>query len=217
MTVWVVVVAGGTGHRFGGLKQFADIGGRALVDWSVDAARAAADGVVLVVPADLAGTSVPDTHGADIVIAGGSTRAASVRAGLGAVPADADVIVVHDGARPLASPALFRAVVEAVTAGAAAAVPALALADTLKRVDDGAVVATVDRGGLVSVQTPQAFRAEVLRRAHAGGDDASDDAGLVEAQGTTVRVVPGEARNLKVTTPADLDMARALLGRDRAR
>jgi 2-C-methyl-D-erythritol 4-phosphate cytidylyltransferase len=213
MTVWVVVVAAGTGHRFGGRKQFADIGGRSLVDWSVDAARHAADGVVLVVPADMAGSSAPDTHGADVVIAGGVTRAASVRAGLGAVPADADVIVIHDGARPLASGALFRAVVDAVAAGAAAAVPALALADTLKRVDDdGAVIATVDRAGLMSVQTPQAFRAEVLRRAHAGGDDATDDAGLVEAQGTTVRVVPGEPRNLKVTTPADLDMARALVG-----
>jgi 2-C-methyl-D-erythritol 4-phosphate cytidylyltransferase len=213
MKVWVVVVAAGTGHRFGGLKQFADIGGRSLVDWSVDAARSAADGVVLVVPAALAESSAPATHGADVVIAGGSTRAASVRAGLAAVPADADVIVVHDGARPLATGALFRAVVAAVAAGAAAAVPGLALADTLKRVDDdGAVVATVDRDGLMSVQTPQAFRAEILRRAHAGGDEASDDAGLVEAQGATVRVVPGEARNLKVTTPADLDLARALVG-----
>jgi 2-C-methyl-D-erythritol 4-phosphate cytidylyltransferase len=212
MRVWVVVVAAGRGHRFGGLKQFADIGGRPLVDWSVAAARGAADGVVLVVPADLVPSPAADSHGADVVVAGGSTRAASVRAGLAAVPADAEVIVVHDGARPLASAALFRAVVDAVVDGAAAAVPGLALADTLKRVDDGAVVATVDRGGLMSVQTPQAFRAEVLRRAHAGGDDATDDAGLVESQGTTVRVVPGEPRNLKVTTSADLDMARALVG-----
>jgi len=213
MTVWVVVVAAGGGSRFGGRKQFAEIGGRALVDWSVAAARSVADGVVLVVPADVVGDASPGRHGADVVVAGGDSRTASVGAGLEVVPPEAEVIVVHDGARPLASAAQFRSVVDAVRAGAAAAVPALALADTVKRVDDdGAVVGTVERHGLVSVQTPQAFRADVLRRAHATGGDASDDAGLVEAQGATVRVVPGDPRNLKVTTPADLDMARALLG-----
>jgi len=211
VTVWVVVVAAGDGRRFGGLKQFAEIGGRPLVDWSVEAARSVADGVVLVVPADVARAEVSDTHGADVVIAGGATRTTSVRAGLDAVPGDAEVIVVHDGARPLASASLFRSVVEAVIAGAAAAVPGVALADTVKRVDDGAVVSTVDRNGLMTVQTPQAFRAEVLRRAHDAGGDATDDAGLVEARGATVRVVPGDPRNVKVTTPDDLAMARALL------
>jgi 2-C-methyl-D-erythritol 4-phosphate cytidylyltransferase len=216
MTVWVVVVAAGGGHRFGGPKQFAEFGGRPLVDWSLDAARSVADGIVLVVPADVARRPDPDAHGADVVVAGGATRSASVRAGLAAVPAEADVIVVHDAARPLASSALFRGVVDAVAAGAAAVVPGLAPADTVKRVDAGHdVVATVDRDGLVMVQTPQAFRAEVLRRAHAAGGDATDDAGLVEAQGTTVRVVPGDRRNLKVTTPDDLDMARALAGTGR--
>ncbi len=214
MRVWAVVVAAGGGSRFGGPKQFVSLGDRALVDWSVDAARTVADGVVLVVPADVVSTSaVPDAHGADVVVAGGDTRTASVAAGLDAVPAGAEVIVVHDGARPLASPALFRAVVDAVAAGAEAAVPGLALSDTVKRVDDaGAVVSTVDRRHLVSVQTPQAFRADLLRRAHAGGAEATDDAGLVEGQGATVRVVPGDPRNLKLTTPADLDMIRALLG-----
>jgi 2-C-methyl-D-erythritol 4-phosphate cytidylyltransferase len=213
MTVWVVVVAAGDGSRFGGLKQFAEIGGRSLVDWSVEAARSVADGIVLVVPADVAGAGSPAADGVDVVVAGRSTRAGSVRAGLDAVPADAEVIVVHDGARPLASPALFRSVVEAVAAGASGAVPGVALADTIKRVDDdGVVAATVSRQDLVTVQTPQAFRADVLRRAHAAGDDATDDAGLVEAQGATVRVVPGDPRNVKVTTPADLDMARALVG-----
>jgi 2-C-methyl-D-erythritol 4-phosphate cytidylyltransferase len=211
VTVWVVVVAAGGGSRFGGLKQFSVIGGRAMVDWSVAAARSVADGVVLVVPPDVAGACPPDDHGADLLVAGGPTRATSVRAGLDAVPEEADVIVVHDGARPLASAALFRSVVDAVTAGASAAVPALTVADTLKRVDEGAVVATVARDGLVTVQTPQAFRAEVLRRAHAAHADATDDAGLVEAQGATVRVVAGDPRNLKVTTPADLDMVRALV------
>ncbi len=211
--VWAVVVAAGDGARFGGPKQFVEIGGRPLVDWSVDAARSVADGVVLVVPGDLARSASPGAHGADVVIAGGATRAESVRAGLGAVPPDTELIVVHDGARPLAAAALFRSVVDAVVAGAAAAIPGLALADTLKRVDAaGAVVSTVARHGLVAVQTPQAFRADVLRRAHAAGGDATDDAALVEAQGATVRVVPGDARNLKVTTPADLDLVRALVG-----
>jgi 2-C-methyl-D-erythritol 4-phosphate cytidylyltransferase len=169
--------------------------------------------VVLVIPPDALSTPGSDSHDADVVVAGGDTRTASVRAGLEVVPDNTDVIVVHDGARPLAPPALFRSVVDAVMAGAAAAVPALSLVDTLKRVDDdGAVIATVDRDRLVTVQTPQAFQADVLRRAHEVGGDATDDAGLVEAQGATVRVVPGDQRNLKVTTPADLALARALVG-----
>lgn len=212
MTVWAVVVAAGSGNRFGGPKQFTEIAGRALVDWSVEAARTVADGVVLVVPLDRLTGDGPDIHGADIVVGGGSTRTESVRAGLGAVPLDAEVIVVHDGARPLAPASLFRSVVDAVVAGAAAAIPGVTLVDTVKRVDsDGAVLATVPRDGLVTVQTPQAFRADVLRRAYATGAEATDDAALVEALGATVRVVTGDRRNMKVTTPADLDTARALL------
>jgi 2-C-methyl-D-erythritol 4-phosphate cytidylyltransferase len=217
VTVWVVVVAAGGGERFGGRKQFAEIDGRPLVRWSVEAARSVADGIVLVLPPDIAGTGEaegtgsPDTYGADVAVAGGSTRTGSVRAGLGAVPGGAEVIVVHDGARPLASADLFRSVVDAVTGGAVAAIPGLALTDTVKHVDDGVVVSTLDRRGLVTVQTPQAFRAEALRKALESGDDATDDAGLVEAQGATVRVVNGDPRNLKVTTPDDLDMVRALI------
>jgi 2-C-methyl-D-erythritol 4-phosphate cytidylyltransferase len=216
VTVWVVVVAAGGGSRFGGLKQFAEIDGRALVDWAVEAARSVADGVVLVLPGDVAVGAIGSTHGADIVTAGGASRSASVARGLDVVPSEADVIVVHDGARPLASAALFRSVVDAVTSGASAAVPGLPVADTVKRVDaDGAVLSTVERASLVTVQTPQAFRADVLRAAHAAGGDATDDAALVEAQGATVRVVAGDARNVKVTTAADLDIARALAGCDR--
>jgi len=206
--VWAVVVAAGSGQRFGGPKQFTPLRGRPLVQWSVEAARAVADGVVLVLPPDRAGA--PD-FGADVVVPGGDSRTASVRAGLDAVPPSAEVVVVHDGARPLASVELFRAVVAAVRAGADAAVPALAMGDTLKRVESDTVLATVERDGLVAVQTPQAFRAEVLRRAHAGGAEATDDAALVEALGATVRIVPGDPRNLKVTTTADLAVAEALV------
>jgi len=213
--VWVVIVAAGKGERFGGAKQFVSLRGRSLVAWSVDAALAVADRVVVVVPAralDVQG-SLAQLGRADVIVAGGPTRAASVRAGLSVVAPEAEVVVVHDGARPLASAALFRSVVDAVDAGADAVVPGLALTDTIKQVAGDLVVATVARDGLVAVQTPQAFRADVLRRAHRGGADATDDATLVEACGATVRVVAGEPGNIKITTPLDLEMAEALAPR----
>lgn len=136
-----------------------------------------------------------------------------MRAGLAAVPADAEVVLVHDAARPLASPALFDAVVEAIDAGADGAVPALDVTDTVKRVAAGVVVETLDRSGLVTVQTPQAFRADTLRKAHAAGVDATDDAGLVERAGGRVVIVTGETSNIKITDPGDLDVAhRAIVG-----
>jgi 2-C-methyl-D-erythritol 4-phosphate cytidylyltransferase len=213
-TVWAVVVAGGSGQRFGQLKQFALLAERPVVEWAVAACRPSSSGVVLVVPR---GTDAAPAHGADVVVEGGLTRAQSVRLGLAAVPDDAEVIVVHDAARPLASDALFRAVIEAVTAGAGCAIPGVPVSDTIKVVDgqvvDGAqtVTATLDRTSLVAVQTPQAFGAALLRRAHAEGGEATDDAALVEALGATVRVVPGDPRNLKITTPADLGTAEHLL------
>lgn len=207
--MWAVVVAGGSGERFGAAKQFAMLEGRPLLQWALDAARGAVDAVVLVVPPG----SSPAVSGAHAVVEGGASRAQSVRAGLAAVPVDAEIVVVHDAARPLATSALFRSVVDAVRAGAQGAVPALAVADTLKTVEDGVVTSTLSRQGVVAVQTPQAFVAGVLRAAHAGGADATDDAGLVEAAGATVRVVPGDPRNVKVTTPADLELVQALAGR----
>jgi 2-C-methyl-D-erythritol 4-phosphate cytidylyltransferase len=209
--VWAVVVAGGSGQRFGQLKQFASLAGRPVVEWAVAACRPSSSGVVLVVPP---GTGDGDRHGADRVVEGGTTRAESVSRGLAAVPAEAEVIVVHDAARPLAAEALFRAVIDAVAAlGADGAIPGLPVSDTIKVVDGtSTVTATLDRATLVAVQTPQAFSAAVLRRAHArGGSAATDDAALVEALGATVRVVPGDPQNLKITTPADLGLAEHLL------
>lgn len=201
--VWAIVVAAGEGRRFGGPKQFESLAGRLVLEWSVDAARAAADGVVLVLPASR--IADPAVHaGCAHVAEGGSTRAESVRAGLALVPADAEVIVVHDAARPLASSALFESVIAAVRAGADGAIPVVPVPDTVKRVEDGRVVATVDRAGLYSVQTPQAFKASALRVAHADGDDATDDAGLVEAAGGEVVAVAGEARNRKLTDQDDV-------------
>ena len=208
--MWSVVVAGGSGHRFGTLKQFALLAERPVVEWAVAACRASSSGVVLVVPP---GVAALVTHGADVVVEGGATRTESVCRGVAVVPEGAEVIVVHDAARPLASGELFRAVIAAVTSGGAGgAVPGLPVSDTIKVVDGShTVTATLDRAALVAVQTPQAFDAALLRRAHAGGAQATDDAALVEALGATVRVVPGDPRNLKITTPADLDTAEHLL------
>lgn len=218
---WAVVVAGGSGTRFGRAKQFALLGGRPVVEWAVEACRPWCAGVVLVVPEDRADGPAPERFGADVVVAGGPSRSASVRRGLQAVPQEAEVVVVHDAARPFAAPALFEAVLGAlndVPGGEgeppAGAICAVAVSDTLKRIDPvrGTVRATVERAELVAVQTPQAFRAETLRRAHAAGGEATDDAALVEALGATVRVVPGDPRNLKLTTPDDLAVAEHLLG-----
>ncbi len=200
MSVWAIVVAGGTGARFGGPKQYAPLGGRRVLDWSLAAARAAVDGVVLVVPADEAAR--PE-RAADAVVAGGISRSASVRAGLAAVPDDADVIVVHDAARPVATAELFAAVIEAVRGGADAALPGAPVTDTIRRRSGG----VVDREQLVRVQTPQAFSAASLRAAHAGAADATDDATLVEVAGGTVVIVEGPPTNIKITDAADLAVA----------
>lgn len=201
--VWAVVVAAGSGARFGGAKQYASLAGQRVLDWSLDAARSVADGVVVVVPAD----AEAEEPKADAVVVGGDTRSASVRAGLAAVPADAAVVVVHDGARPLASHALFRSVVDAVLAGADAAIPVVAVVDTIT----DAHGVPVDRDALRSVQTPQAFRAAALRAVHAARPEASDDGSLVVAGGGRLRHVHGERWNLKITEPDDLDVAEALL------
>jgi 2-C-methyl-D-erythritol 4-phosphate cytidylyltransferase len=168
--------------------------------------------VVTVVPAGTQWQPPPAVR----VTTGGATRSDSVRAGLACVPADADVVVVHDAARPLASPTLFARVIAAVRDGADAAVPALPIADTVKRVSDGVVVETVSRDDLVAVQTPQAFRRDALERAHAGAAIDTDDAALVERDGGKVVVVDGDPRNFKVTLPEDLALARVLLEDEQA-
>lgn len=203
--MWVVVVAGGSGTRFGGPKQYVDVAGARVVDHSVAAARTVGAGVVVVVPDPDDGVAV--TIDADVVVAGGDTRSASVRAGLAALPDAADIVLVHDAARAAASPALFRRVVDAVRAGADGVVPAVPVTDSLRAIGGGAV----DRSRLVAVQTPQGFRAEALRRAHDRGGDASDDATLVEDAGGTIAVVDGEPTNLKLTHPHDLVVLAGIL------
>ena len=204
--VWTIIVAGGGGRRYGGAKQYEPLGPGRVLDLAVAAARQASDGVVVVVPAEDAA--------AEGGVAGGATRAESVRNGLAAVPAEATIVCVHDAARPLATPELFRRVVGALAAGVAGVVPAVPVTDTIKLLDaDGAVVETPPRERLVAVQTPQGFRAAALRRAHATGHDGTDDASLVERVGGRVITVPGEAWNDKITTPEDLARARDWLAR----
>ena len=196
-------------------KAFVELGGVSLVARSVAAARVSGvvDEVVVMAPpesVDTVARELPDVT----VVAGGAERSDSVRAGLSAA-GDADFVLVHDAARALTPPELFVRVVVALAGGARAVVPGLPVADTLKSVDeDGFVVDTPDRNVLRAVQTPQGFTADVLRRAHAGAADATDDAALVEALGVDVRVVPGEALAFKITTPFDLRVAQFLCDGD---
>jgi 2-C-methyl-D-erythritol 4-phosphate cytidylyltransferase len=200
--VWGIVVAAGSGQRFGRAKQFEPLLGRRVLDWSMAAAQSVCDGVVAVLPPD---RQEPGTQ------PGGATRSASVRSGLAAVPDYAEIVVVHDAARPLAGAELFERVVAAIRGGADAAIPVVPVADTIKRVVGDRVTETLDRATLVAVQTPQAFRAEALRKAHAGESEATDDAALIEAMGGVVVTVAGDARNFKLTSPDDLRVAALFL------
>lgn len=201
--IWTIVVAAGSGTRFGSPKQFAQINERRIVDWAVETSRISSDGVVVVLPADQA-----QREGG---IAGGATRSASVRCGLAAVPQDATIICVHDAARPFASEYLFDEVIDAVCAGADGAVPGLPVVDTIKFIDAANIVkSTPDRNQLVAVQTPQAFRANALRQAHQNNPEGTDDSTLVETSGGKVVVVMGDPLNRKITTPEDLNWARAI-------
>jgi 2-C-methyl-D-erythritol 4-phosphate cytidylyltransferase/2-C-methyl-D-erythritol 2,4-cyclodiphosphate synthase len=202
------VVAAGSGRRFGAVKQFSALGGERVVDRSVRIAAGSCDGVVVVVPEDALGGPDGEVPLADVVVGGGATRTESSRAGVGAVPFGAGVILVHDAARPLVGAEVFERVIEAVRAGAQAVVPVVEVVDTIRDVDR----CVVDRGRLRAVQTPQGFSAAVIRDALEAGVQATDDAGAVEAIGHEVQMVPGDPDNRKITTPADLLFARTVIG-----
>ncbi len=202
---WSVVVAGGSGARFGRLKQLEPLAGRRVIDWSI-AAMATGPRTVVVVPAELVDELTPGLAPA-VVVAGGATRSASVRAGLAAVDPAADGVLVHDAARPLVPPEVVARVVEAVVGGADGAIPVVSVTDTIRR-RDGSVV---DRSELVAVQTPQGFTMSSLRAAHEREDDATDDATLVAASGGIVRHVDGDPSNFKITVADDLAQAAAVL------
>lgn len=211
--MWTIVVAAGTGSRFGSElpKQFHAVAGRRIVDWATSTAAVHSDGVVVVMPPSGA-FEVPVVTGARVVaVPGGASRSESVRRGLEALPAEASVVLVHDAARPVATADLFERVAAAVHDGADGAIPVVPVVDSLRSADG----TPVDRSGLVVVQTPQGFTVEALRQAHAGGLDASDDATLVTANGGRVVTVPGERWNLKVTDPADEAVVATLLSANR--
>jgi 2-C-methyl-D-erythritol 4-phosphate cytidylyltransferase len=218
VSVWAILVAAGRGERLGDdrPKAFARLGGLPLLAEPLRRLDASEwiDGIVVVAPPEWEEPSilVAEEVGASKVAAavtGGSTRSASVRAGLAEVPDTAAVVLVHDAARPVLPAELVPRLLEALAEGFDGAVPGLPVADTVKRVRDGVVVETPAREELVAVQTPQAFVASVLRAAAAG--EGSDCASLVEASGGRVKVVPGDERLLKVTTRDDLERVEAWL------
>jgi 2-C-methyl-D-erythritol 4-phosphate cytidylyltransferase len=218
---WAILVAAGAGARLGSdrPKAFAKLAGRPLLAESLDRLDhcPVVDAIVVAAPAGWEEPAIllSEELAASKVVAcvtGGETRAASVRAGLREVPEEALVVLVHDAARPLVDDAVVERVLEPLGQGFDGAVPALPLEDTVKRVAQGAVVETVEREGLVRVQTPQAFLAPVLRRAFEGDlQGATDCAALVERAGGRVAVVAGDARLVKVTTSADLALVETLL------
>jgi 2-C-methyl-D-erythritol 4-phosphate cytidylyltransferase len=224
LPVWAVVVAAGSGERLGAdrPKAYVRFAGRTLLAASLEVLEEhpAVDGIVVVVPEgweERTSLLADDLCAGKIAaaVAGGATRAESVREGLEALPDSAAFVLVHDAARPLVSPDLVDRVLRGLAGGADGVVPALPLTDTVKRVDGERVLETVDRSALVAVQTPQGFPVARLREAieRAGGDlgAATDCASLVERAGGRVVHVEGDPENLKVTTKDDLRRAERLL------
>ena len=217
MTTGAIIVAAGSSQRMGGIdKLLAPLGGRPVIAHSIAVFASHPRIETLAIVVSLANEATiraltaelaPDAH----VVLGGARRRDSVANGLDAL-AHRDYVLVHDGARPLVTAEMIDAALDgAIQSGASlCAVP---VSDTVKRAaDDGLVASTVNRERLWLAQTPQAFRADVLRRAHAAHDiDATDDAALVELIEEPVRLVMGSSENLKITTPSDLALAAAIL------
>ncbi|MFA9432587.1 2-C-methyl-D-erythritol 4-phosphate cytidylyltransferase [Egicoccus sp. AB-alg2] len=224
MSVGVVVVAAGRGERLGEgqPKALVALAGEPLLVHAVRGVLAAGMPPPVIVHTPDAASAFRSAL-ADLpvtaLVPGGSTRTASVAAGLAALPDDVDVVLVHDAARALTPPRVIRAVAQAITGEVVAAAPGLPVADTLKRVAGGRVLGTVDRDGLVAVQTPQAFTRAALAAAHASGAAATDDLALVERLLDAgrlhgrIEVVEGAAEAMKVTYRHDLAVAEALLHR----
>jgi 2-C-methyl-D-erythritol 4-phosphate cytidylyltransferase len=218
--VAVIIPAAGTGSRMGAPKPFLELAGRPVLERTLEPFLREPRVRWVVVALDAANVAQPPAwltarDGRIVIVPGGADRTASVRCALDAVPMTAEVIIVHDAARPLVSDALVRGAIDAAAAGRAvtAAVP---LEDTIHVVDsDDRIVTTPERGRLWRAQTPQAFPADRLRAAHraasAAGENATDDAALVARWAGPVYVIEGERDNFKLTVPADLNMAEALL------
>lgn len=175
------------------------------MDRAVDVLLPVCGGIIAVVP-----PGASWDHPGVRVVTGGATRSMSVRAGLSAVPAHASIVVIHDAAHPLARPVLIDGVVESVREGADGAVPGLPCAETVLRVEDGSATSRIAGPGLVLAQMPHAFRTSVLRSAYRKERDVSDEASLLVELGHSLRIVPGDPRNVHITTAGDLELAAAL-------
>lgn len=218
MKVGVIIPAAGSGARMGGIrKPFLQLAGQPLLQHCLAAFSQVADidTIIVALPEDIIAHPPEWLRSGHVsLVAGGAQRADSVRAGLQALADDIDVVVIHDAARPLVTPDMIRAVIEQAGQGASAII-AVPVTDTLHRVDEqGTIVETPARSLFWRAQTPQAFPRAVLELAFARTEDpssATDEAGLVAAAGYTVRVVPGDVANLKITTSADLIVAEAAL------
>jgi 2-C-methyl-D-erythritol 4-phosphate cytidylyltransferase / 2-C-methyl-D-erythritol 2,4-cyclodiphosphate synthase len=217
--VSAIIAAGGRGARFGGAqpKQLALLAGRPILQHSVFAFlnNTQVAEVIVVLPDELAADPPAYLRSAGKplhIVAGGPRRQDSVARGFDRVSADAELVMIHDAARPLVSDAVIRRTIDAA-ASAGAAIAAIGAHDTVKRTNaEGSIVATLPREEIFLAQTPQAFRVDVLRQALAIAQDATDEATLAERAGHRVKVVQGDPRNLKVTTPDDLAMAERLIG-----
>jgi len=220
--VGIIVVAAGSGTRLGAgaPKAFVGIDGSSILRHALERVFEAPPAqVVVVAPAGREGDALSECLAAagdrrDLVsvVVGGDTRQQSVAAGLAALWADVEVVLVHDAARALTPAEVFERVIAAIDDGAAGAIPVLPVVDTLKRVEGEEVVEGVDRAALASAQTPQGFRRDVLDAAYAAAAaDFTDDAAVVAEAGHAVAAVPGHPMSFKITTAADLDRARHLL------
>jgi 2-C-methyl-D-erythritol 4-phosphate cytidylyltransferase/2-C-methyl-D-erythritol 2,4-cyclodiphosphate synthase len=216
MYVTAIIAAGGRGERFGAdrPKQLLEVGGQTILERSVNAflTHDAVDELVVALPKDIAvrpPAYLLNTDKPLSIVAGGARRQDSVSAAFQVVSERADVVLIHDTARPFVGADLItRTIAAAATSGAAIA--ALGSRDTVKHVRDGVVVATLDRRSIYVAQTPQGFRRDVLRDALAITSDATDEAALAEQAGHPVRIVAGEESNIKITMPEDLAIAEAI-------
>lgn len=218
MSLWAIIAAAGSGSRMGGdrVKTLQTLAGRAVISYSVEALQQVCRGIIIAareedIPA-FQQALAQDGLEVDAYVKGGSQRRHSVENALRALPADCDLVLVHDGARPLCGQALIRRVADSARLHGSG-VPALPLLDTVKRVDEqGLGVETLDRQTLRQVQTPQGFKRELLERAYSlVKGPATDDASLVEALGEPVHLVMGDMNNIKLTLPGDLERAQGIL------